>query len=220
MFLVFYLISKYNIDIINYLIIKNKDFYKLYDFIMNLSKPIVWFDIDDVIFHLWPDLIKYYNIEYKTNKTLKDVWSLEWDKSYYIIEKYNLYKKMKWTEILYFLKQKRKDIYLILITARKYKYIDDTFWEIYEHWLDFDDIFMWEKKSEVCKLEKVDHFFDDALHNIIDIRKNSPNTIVNLVKRDWNCLEKLKKIDSSGLICNSDLKRLTEQEVCEVLKRI
>ena len=189
-------------------------------FNLSKSKPIVWFDIDDVILYLWPDLIRYYNIEYKTNKTLKDVWNLEYNRVYNVVDKYNLYKNMIPSSILPILKQKRNDIYLLMITSRKDTYIDQTMWELYDHWLDFDDIFMWENKSEVCKSEKVEHFFDDALHNIIDIKNNSPKTNSYLVKRDWNWPEEFKRLNTNGLICNSDIKRLTEKEVCEVLRKI
>ncbi len=187
---------------------------------LKLSKPVVWFDIDDVILYLWPDLISCYNIEYKTNKTLKDVWNLKPEQVYYVCEKYNLYKNMVSTTILPVLIQKRKDIYLLMITSRINKYVDETMWELYKHWLDFDDIFMWEKKSEVCKSEKVEHFFDDALHNIVDIRDNSPKTKDYLVERDWNGHHEFERLRSMGLIPNGDIKRLTEKEVCEILKRI
>ena len=40
-------------------------------YVDGVAKPILWVDIDDVIFHLWPDLIKYYNLEYGEHKTLK-----------------------------------------------------------------------------------------------------------------------------------------------------
>jgi hypothetical protein len=43
-----------------------------------------------------------------------------------VIEKYDLYKNMVATKILPVLKEKRKDIHLLLITARKNKYVDDT----------------------------------------------------------------------------------------------
>ena len=187
---------------------------------MQLSKPVVWFDIDDVIFHLWPDLIRCYNLEYSTKKTLEDTRNLEYDRAYHVVEKYNLYKNMISTDILPVLQKKRKDIYLILVTAREKKYVDDTFEELYKNWLDFDDIFMWENKAEVCKSEKVDHFFDDALNNIINIRNKSPNTKDYLVKRVWNWPEEFKRLNTNGLICNSDIKRLTEKEVCEVLRKI
>ena len=78
-------------------------------FNLSKSKPIVWFDIDDVILYLWPDLIRYYNIEYKTNKTLKDVWNLEYNRVYNVVDKYNLYKNMIPSSILPILKQKRND---------------------------------------------------------------------------------------------------------------
>gem|GEM_PF-6632832 len=50
-----------------------------------------------------------------------------------IVEKHKLYKNMMPTRILHFLKQKRKDIYLIMITARKDIYVDDTMSELYNH---------------------------------------------------------------------------------------
>ena len=185
-----------------------------------IAKPIFWFDIDDVIFHLWPDLIKYYNLEYWTKKTLKDNLSLESDKAYYVVEKYNLFENMMPTSILSFLKQKRKDIYLLMITSREDRYVDNTMWELYNHWLDFDDIFMWEKKSEVCKSEKVDYFFDDALHNVVDVQENSPNTKSHLVERDWNGPEEIERLKANWILVSEGIKRLTEKEVCDVLDQV
>jgi hypothetical protein len=187
---------------------------------LKLSKPVVWFDIDDVILHLWPSLIKYYNLEYWTKNTLKDNWYLEKDKVYNVVDKYNLYRNMVPTNILPILRWKRKDIYLIMITSRENRYMNDTIWELNDQWLNFDDIFMWEKKSEVCKSEKVDHFFDDALHNIIDIKNNSPKTKDYLVGRDWNWSEELTRLNVNGLICNDDIKRLTEKEICDILIKL
>lgn len=171
------------------------------------SKPIIWFDIDDVIFYLWEQLTYHYNLEYWTNKTLKDSWNMEYEKVYFVVEKYNLYKNMLATSILPVLKEKRKNIYLLLCTSRENKYVDDTMLELDKHWLYYDDIFMWEKKSEVCKSEKIDHFFDDALHNIIDINTNYPTTKTYLVERDRNLL-------------NTDIKWFTEEEICKILKKL
>lgn len=171
------------------------------------SKPIVWFDIDDVLLHLWPILIECYNLEYWKKRTAEDFGKLDCNEVYHVIEKYDLYKNMVATKILPVLKEKRKDIHLLLITARKNKYVDDTMWELERHGLSYDDIFMWEKKSEVCKAEKIKYFFDDALHNIVDINQNSINTNTYLVWRDRN-LE------------NMDIKRFTEQEICDILKKL
>jgi len=107
-----------------------------------------------------------------------------------------------------------------MITSRKDIYVDNTMLELWTHWLDFDDIFMWEKKSEVCNLEKVDHFFDDALHNIVDVRENALNTEAHLVKRDWNGPDEIKKFQSKWILSFNGIKRLTEEEVCRVLDQI
>lgn len=171
------------------------------------SKPIIWFDIDDVILYLWEQLTYHYNLEYWTNKTLKDSWNMEYEKVYFVVEKYNLYKNMLATSILPVLKEKRKDIYLLLCTSRENKYVDDTMSELDRHWLDYDDIFMWEKKSEVCKSEKIQYFFDDALHNIVDINTNYPETKTYLVERDRN-------------LWDIDIKWLTEKEICKILKKL
>ena len=189
-------------------------------YVDGVAKPILWVDIDDVIFHLWPDLVKYYNLEYGEHKTLKDVWDIGSDQSYHIIEKYNLYKNMMPTSILPVLKQKRKDIYLIMVTSRKDIYVDETMSELYAHWLDFDDIFMWEQKSNVCRSENINHFFDDALHNVIDVHKNAPNTKSYLVKRDWNNSEKLNTFRGKSIKLPAGIITLSEEELCKVLKDI
>jgi len=72
-------------------------------------------------------------LEYGESKTLKDVWDIGSDQTYHIIEKYNLYKNMMPTSILPVLKQKRKDIYLIMVTSRKDNYVDETMSELYAH---------------------------------------------------------------------------------------
>ncbi|HOG15590.1 MAG TPA: hypothetical protein PK674_03300 [Candidatus Absconditabacterales bacterium] len=191
-------------------------------YVDGIPKPVIGCDIDDVVFHLLPNLIKYYNLKYGTNKALKDVWDLRYESVNIcdIVEKHKLYKNMMPTRILHFLKQKRKDIYLIMITARKDIYVDDTMSELYNHGLEFDDIFMGEKKSKVCRLENVDHFFDDALHNVIDVYENAPKTKPYLVKRAWNDREEVNKLEAKGIKVPNGIIKLTEDEVYEVLKSI
>ena len=176
-------------------------------------KNIVWFDIDDVIFHLWEKLIFCYNKEYGTKKTLEDVWNLGGsEKVYFVIEKYKLYENMEATSILPMLKQKRRDIFLILITSREEIYRDITMEMFKRHNAGYDKLFMWEKKSEVCHQEWVDDFFDDSLYNIIDVDNNAPKTKTHLVKRPRNGANEIIRLENNWIVCDRPIERLTEQE--------
>lgn len=183
------------------------------------SKKIVWFDIDDVIFHLWEKLVLCYNQEYGTNKTIKDVWDL-WDwnenKVYHVVEKYKLYENMEPTTLLPLLEQCKKDMLVLLITSRNERYRDITK-EIFDiHKAPYDKLFMWEKKSEVCQQEGVDEFFDDSLYNIIDVKENAPKTDPHLVKRDWNGESEVIRLENQWIVCDRPIERLTEGEILKL----
>jgi hypothetical protein len=72
----------------------------------------------------------------------------------------------------------------------------------------------------VCRSENINHFFDDALHNVIDVHKNAPNTKSYLVKRDWNNSEKLNTFRGKSINLPAGIITLSEEELCKVLKDI
>ena len=94
-------------------------------YVDGIPKPVIWCDIDDVVFHLLPNLIKYYNLKYWTNKALKDVWDLRYESVNIcdIVEKHKLYKNMMPTRILHFLKQK---VFQMMKLSPEYSLLLDT----------------------------------------------------------------------------------------------
>lgn len=186
---------------------------------IKLSKPVYWFDIDDTWLHLWHSLMSAYNKEYWARVPLKDMRTIGPDEACYIVEKYNLYENMPITEIFKMLQKCRNDIYVLLDTSRESKYKDLTIEELARHNIHYDELLFDVNKADVCKRLKVDKFFDDALHNIIDIQQNSDTQAIT-VKRLWNGSSEILRLKDQWIKCNSDIQRLTEAEIVKLLRNV
>ncbi|HRX63826.1 MAG TPA: hypothetical protein P5060_01845 [Candidatus Absconditabacterales bacterium] len=190
-----------------------------------MKLPVEVFDIDDVLFYLGDNMRDC--IEQKNGNigTLGQAKKSEWinlpsDEIYKIIEENGLYKNMCPTPILEKVKAYRNKMYLILATSRRKKYRDDTMEELDRHGLYPDNFYIGEDKGDICREERADDFYDDALHNIVCVQDKSSNTKTHLVKRAWNGPDEIKKFQSRGILSSNGIKRLTEDEVCRVLDQI
>ncbi len=163
------------------------------------NKPIIAVDIDEVLFPLVPDLIKYVDKAHKVKLAqsdfvkynLEEIWEGDPAEAIQIFEKY---KKQVSIEVAPIagateaLGELAKSYEIIVMTSR-----DSTVEKVTHDWLNthFPEIFTqvhllgnrkdsvsWQRKSEVCKELGVGYLIDDHLYNIIETSEVGISTLL------------------------------------------